>query len=84
MAADQTAWKPAPKAGNATPPPAAAPQPHVPDPGSEPPQSDPAAAAGAAFAPAAGDQVADAAAAAPEEPAMPGTGTAGPDRRDER
>jgi Tat protein translocase TatB subunit len=84
MAADQTAWKPPPKSGEATPPPAAAPQPHVPDPGSEPLQSDPAAAAGAAFAPAAGDQVADAAAAAPEEPAMPGTGTAGPDRRDER
>ncbi len=88
MAADQTAWKPPPKAGNATPPPASAPQPHVPEPGSQPPPPDPAAAAGAAFAPAADDQAgnaaAPAAAAAPEEPAMPGTGTADPDRRDER
>jgi sec-independent protein translocase protein TatB len=86
MAADQTAWKPPPKSGNAKPPPAAAPQPHVPDPASEPPQPDPAAAAGAAFVPADDDQAGfpEAPPAAAEEPAMPGSGTASPDRRDER
>jgi sec-independent protein translocase protein TatB len=86
MAADQTAWKPPPKSGNAKPPPAAAPQPHVPDPASEPPQPDPAAAAGAAFVPADDDQAdfPEAPPAAAEEPAMPGSGTASPDRRDER
>lgn len=86
MAADQTAYKPPPKASTPKPPPAAAPQPHVPgadDPGADDTPASSTDKAGAAFNPTTEEGPRASAQGSPEAEPEP-AGTASPDRRDER
>jgi sec-independent protein translocase protein TatB len=91
MAADQTAYKPPPKANTPKPPPAAAPQPHVPgadDLAADHPGPDAAPAsstdrAGAAFNATSEEGPRASSQGSPEAEPEP-AGIASPDRRDER